>query len=175
MHNTLDHQVDGDHYKDMLLQPWQIIEQLRLDYFHGAVLKYLLRWQVKDGVIDLDKIIHYVEHIKQLALSGHYGDQFKATKPDPDVYVSPIQNWNDIKWNVVCQRYADSLFDKESKDYEHDGLILFNTNHPIAKQKISKASSRKTAKGSKRLTKARSIKKVSLDTFNKKYPKKGML
>ncbi len=73
---TLDRQVDGSHYKDMGIQPWVIIEKNKLDYFHGAVLKYLLRWQVKDGVIDLDKIIHYVEHIKALALSGHYGEDW---------------------------------------------------------------------------------------------------
>jgi hypothetical protein len=75
--SSLDKQVDGIHYKTMGLQPWEIIEKNNLDYFEGAALKYLLRWKTKDGVIDLDKIIHYVERIKELALAGHYGDQFK--------------------------------------------------------------------------------------------------
>lgn len=73
---TLNKQIDGTHYKDMPLQPWEIIEANRLDFFEGSALKYLLRWRHKDGVIDLDKIIHYVERIKELAQKGHYGEQF---------------------------------------------------------------------------------------------------
>ena len=80
---TTDKQIDGDHYKNMPLQPWEIIEKNGLDYWEGAALKYLLRWRKKDGVIDLDKIIHYIEHIKSLAESGHYGDEFKPKVEEP--------------------------------------------------------------------------------------------
>lgn len=81
MESTLTKQIDGTHYKDMGIQPWEIIQKNNLDYFEGAALKYLLRWRKKDGVIDLDKIIHYIEHIKELAAKGHYGDssKFKTT------------------------------------------------------------------------------------------------
>jgi hypothetical protein len=75
--DSLKRQVDGTHYKIMGIQPWEIIERNRLDYFEGAALKYLLRWRHKDGIVDLDKIIHYVERIKELAQAGHYGDKFK--------------------------------------------------------------------------------------------------
>ena len=74
MSESLKKQVDGTHYKTMGIQPWEIIEKNHLDYFEGAALKYLLRWRHKDGIIDLDKIIHYVERIKELALSGYYDD-----------------------------------------------------------------------------------------------------
>lgn len=74
MTGTLDKQIDGSHYQDMGIQPWEIIEKNHLDYFEGAALKYLLRWKQKDGIIDLDKIIHYIERIKELAEVGHYGD-----------------------------------------------------------------------------------------------------
>lgn len=76
---TLDKQIDGDHYQKMGIQPWEIIEKNNLDYWEGAALKYLLRWRKKDGIIDLDKIIHYIEHIKSLAQKGHYGEKY-ATK-----------------------------------------------------------------------------------------------
>lgn len=69
-------QIDGTHYKDMPIQPWEIIEKNRLDYFEGNALKYLLRWRRKDGVIDLDKVIHYIEKVKELSLLGHYGEEF---------------------------------------------------------------------------------------------------
>ena len=73
MSDSLKKQIDGTHYKDMSIQPWEIIEKNNLDYFEGAALKYLLRWKKKDGIIDLDKISHYIERIKELAESGNYG------------------------------------------------------------------------------------------------------
>lgn len=77
---TTTKQIDGRHYTDMAIQPWELIERNRLDYFEGAAAKYLLRWKTKDGVIDIDKAIHYLERIKELALKGHYGDQFKEVE-----------------------------------------------------------------------------------------------
>lgn len=72
MSETTAKQIDGDHYTKMGIQPWEIIEKNKLDYFEGAALKYLLRWRTKDGVVDLDKVIHYCEHMKALAAKGHY-------------------------------------------------------------------------------------------------------
>lgn len=74
---TTKKQIDGTHYIDMGIQPWELIARNRLDYFEGAAVKYLLRWRTKDGVIDLDKAIHYLEHIKGLALNGYYGEKFR--------------------------------------------------------------------------------------------------
>lgn len=71
-----DKQIDGKHYTDMKIQPWDIIEAHNLDYFEGAALKYLLRWRKKDGVIDIEKCIHYLEKIKDRAEKGYYGEQF---------------------------------------------------------------------------------------------------
>jgi hypothetical protein len=77
--NTLDVQVGGDHYKKMKLQPWEIIEANNLDFWEGNALKYLLRWRSDKGKPeeDLDKVIHYIEHIKTLYKKGHY-----ATSPE---------------------------------------------------------------------------------------------
>ena len=75
MDGHLKKQIDGSHYVGMAIQPWEIIEHNGLDYWEGAALKYLLRWRKKDGVIDLDKVIHYIEHIKYLHAKGYYGEQ----------------------------------------------------------------------------------------------------
>ena len=75
MDGHLKKQIDGAHYVDMPLQPWEIIERNNLSYWEGNALKYLLRWRKKDGVIDLDKCIHYCEHIKVLHAKGYYGEQ----------------------------------------------------------------------------------------------------
>jgi hypothetical protein len=73
-------QIDGNHYKEMGIQPWEIAERSDLDYFEMNVVKYILRWRKKDGLIDLDKVIHYIERIKELALQGHYGEKFKESE-----------------------------------------------------------------------------------------------
>ena len=67
-------QIDGDHYKKMKMQPWEIIEAHNLDYFEGAALKYLLRWKTKDGILDVQKCIHYCEKIIERYNKGAYGD-----------------------------------------------------------------------------------------------------
>lgn len=59
---SLDKQEGGDHYKQMPLQPWEIIDSLNLDYYDGNAVKYVLRWRAKGGVEDLKKAIHYIEH-----------------------------------------------------------------------------------------------------------------
>lgn len=80
MHNnTTEKQIEGNHYINMAIQPWELIERNGYDFFEGSALAYIMRWRAKDGVIDLDKAIHCLEHIKELALKGHYGEQFVTT------------------------------------------------------------------------------------------------
>ena len=55
------YQVGGDHYLRHAIQPWDIIDCYRLDFYEGNVLKYLLRR--KDGgnrLEDLQKAQHYL-------------------------------------------------------------------------------------------------------------------
>ena len=53
-------QVCGNHYNKYIIQPWHIIDEYKLDYYKGNVLKYILR--DKDNEIeDLEKAIHYLE------------------------------------------------------------------------------------------------------------------
>ena len=64
-HRLDEKQVGGDHYKKKAITPWEIIDMLGLDYYEGSALRYLLRYKDKDGLKDLDKLIHYVEKIKE--------------------------------------------------------------------------------------------------------------
>lgn len=54
-------QIDGTHYKDLHIQPWEIIERNNLNFWEGNAIKYILRWRKKAGVNDLKKAIHYLE------------------------------------------------------------------------------------------------------------------
>ena len=54
-------QVGGDHYRDFNIQPYEFISKNNLTFFQGNVIKYVCRYLHKNGIEDLDKIIHYCE------------------------------------------------------------------------------------------------------------------
>ena len=45
-------QEGGNHYKDMPIQPVEYIHANKLGYFEGCVIKYVSRWQKKNGIED---------------------------------------------------------------------------------------------------------------------------
>ena len=53
-------QIGGKHYK-MKIQPWTFIRENDLNPFQANVIKYAVRYQKKNGIEDLNKIIHYCE------------------------------------------------------------------------------------------------------------------
>ncbi len=59
--NALDTQVDGDHYKSLVIQPVEYIHANNIGYFEGNVIKYVTRWRAKGGVADLEKAKHYID------------------------------------------------------------------------------------------------------------------
>ena len=56
-----DRQVGGKHYKTFRIQPYEFISKNNLSFFQGNVVKYVCRYKDKNGVQDLEKIIHYCE------------------------------------------------------------------------------------------------------------------
>jgi len=61
-----DIQVGGNHYSKHTIQPFDIIDEYKLGYYEGNVLKYLLRHKDKGGVEDIDKAIHYLNKVKEV-------------------------------------------------------------------------------------------------------------
>ncbi|MCF0075474.1 DUF3310 domain-containing protein [Dyadobacter sp. CY261] len=61
-----NHMIGGTHYKDMAIEPWEIIEKNNLDFWEGSALSYLLRWRKKGGIADIDKAIHYLQKLKEI-------------------------------------------------------------------------------------------------------------
>jgi hypothetical protein len=51
----------GDHYKSFHIQPYEFISKNELSFFQGNVIKYVCRYKNKNGIQDLEKIIHYCE------------------------------------------------------------------------------------------------------------------
>ena len=62
-----ERQIGGSHYKDYFIQPYEFIAKNDLSFFQGNVVKYVCRYKLKNGIQDLEKIIHYCElEIKKL-------------------------------------------------------------------------------------------------------------
>lgn len=66
MANALDHQVAGDHYKTLPIQPVEFIHANKIGYFEGNVIKYVTRWKSKNGIADLEKAKHYIDLLIEL-------------------------------------------------------------------------------------------------------------
>ena len=64
--SALDKQVSGSHYKQFKIQPIEFITKNNIPFIEGNVIKYICRWRDKNGLEDLDKVIHYVELLKEL-------------------------------------------------------------------------------------------------------------
>ena len=56
-------QVDGTHYKEFGIQPWDFIVANDIPYLEGNVIKYICRHKDKNGLRDLEKAKHYIEKL----------------------------------------------------------------------------------------------------------------
>lgn len=65
------------HYR-VAIQPVDYIAANNMDFFHGNVIKYVSRWQGKDGIKDLEKAMDYLQRITAMAKAGHYGEKHKS-------------------------------------------------------------------------------------------------
>jgi len=66
-----DRQVSGSHYKDMPIQPWEIMEAVMtneefIGFLKGNIIKYSLRAGRKDGSDDAGKALHYMQKLKEM-------------------------------------------------------------------------------------------------------------
>ena len=62
-YDSLDKQIDGDHYKGMKIQPAQFINENQLLFAEGNAIKYICRHKAKGKAKDIEKAIHYLEMI----------------------------------------------------------------------------------------------------------------
>ena len=54
-------QIGGAHYIEMQIQPLEYCLANQLGVCESAVVKYVSRWQRKNGLEDLRKARHYIE------------------------------------------------------------------------------------------------------------------
>ena len=66
-------QVNGSHYKKYKIQPSRFINDNKILFAEGNVIKYICRHQDKGGKQDLLKAIHYI----QMILERDYNNEKK--------------------------------------------------------------------------------------------------
>jgi hypothetical protein len=64
-------QVGGTHYKDMGMQPWEVMEIVLTSeefegYLKGNIIKYSMRQGKKEGSDDANKAQHYLMKLKEV-------------------------------------------------------------------------------------------------------------
>jgi hypothetical protein len=64
-------QVDGDHYKNMPIQPIEFCQRNKLGFCESNVVKYICRHKSKNGARDIHKAIHNL----QVLLKLEYGEE----------------------------------------------------------------------------------------------------
>lgn len=70
---TADERTPGHYRGEGKLQPFDIIDAWELDFYEGNTVKYLVRWQLKNGVPDLRKAAHYLSKVIERARQGRAG------------------------------------------------------------------------------------------------------
>lgn len=113
--SALDVQIGGGYYKLCCMQPIEFIVRADLNFIQGCIVKYITRYKNKNGIEDLNKIIHYCELAIQLyrdsdkrpfidyALCKQYCKANKLTKTQQNIINSVVR---DDYANVIlnCKR-----------------------------------------------------------------------
>ena len=63
---AIKRQIGGKHYKDFKIQPIEFITKNKLSFIQGNIIKYVCRFNKKNGNEDIDKAIHYCELLKEI-------------------------------------------------------------------------------------------------------------
>jgi hypothetical protein len=71
-----DLQVSGNHYKDMPIQPWHVMEAVLSPeefrgFLRGNIIKYSMRAGRKEGSDDAGKARHYMKKLEEVERGRH--------------------------------------------------------------------------------------------------------
>ena len=73
-----DKQVAGDHYKNMGIEPWDVVDtwplEQQIGYYRGGALKYIMRMGSKDERLqEAEKGLHYQEKLVDALRKEQHG------------------------------------------------------------------------------------------------------
>jgi hypothetical protein len=67
-----DLQISGNHYKDMAIQPWAVMQAVLTPeefrgFLKGNIIKYVMRQGKKEGSDDTNKTKHYMQKLEEVS------------------------------------------------------------------------------------------------------------
>lgn len=65
--SPLNVQIAGEHYNSLSIQPVEFIYRNGLGFIEGSVIEYVCRHKQKNGKQDLEKAIHFLQVLIELA------------------------------------------------------------------------------------------------------------
>jgi len=77
-----ERQVGGDHYKKLPIEHWDLVALFEWDYFQAQITRYMMRWRNKDGIKDLEKMVHVAQkylEVEKLRSEGKLTSEILAS------------------------------------------------------------------------------------------------
>ncbi len=122
---TNEKQVGGNHYERLKIEPIKIMVAFKFNWFQGEILKYVSRFQFKNGEQDLNKAIH----ISQMAVDLKIKSKFRPIK---------------FTKLMVTKKWLNDLVEDYRKQFEYEEYItviligLIEENYSFVKNQIVK-------------------------------------
>ena len=138
---ALNTQIGGSHYKDLVMQPIELIAPLGLTFIQGNIIKYVSRYKHKNGIEDLKKCLHYAEFGKEFerAKAGIAGTKRSLTKIAADYFdkfctvnnirgyaqyvinYALVSNWDKVIFG--CTKLIEQEEQKQTKANDNEGSL----------------------------------------------------
>ena len=112
MGDVFNKQVNGTHYRDLKISPVEFCMANKLNACESNIVKYVCRHRQKGQEIDIDKIIHYAEMLKEY----EYADE--ETKQDKECACHGSGYWAD-EFSYVGS-ICGACLRKTSRGFEED-------------------------------------------------------
>lgn len=121
MNNALNTQIGGSHYKNMAIQPVELIARLKFDFIQGSIVKYISRDKEGKRLQDLQKAKHFCE------LGIIYGGFEKPVNISSTKCVSLGNHIRDyVHSNSLHADSYDIIFFVAHNDYKKAAIIINN-------------------------------------------------
>ena len=117
--------VGGNHYERLKVEPVRVIAAFNFNWFQGEILKYVSRFQFKNGEQDLNKAIH----ISQMAVDLKIKSKFRTIK---------------FTKLMVTKKWLNDLVEDYRKQFEYEEYItviligLIEENYSFVKEQVTK-------------------------------------
>lgn len=112
MSTVNERQVGGEHYR-AAYQHWDFIENNGIGYLEGCATKYVARWRKKNGVQDLEKSLHYVEKLIELANAEKRAPRGHASVEDTHRFCKANELNSDETFVILMLAGWNSIYELE--------------------------------------------------------------